>query len=771
MSFAAFYRNRRGWDPLPWMYRLADRFAVGDLPDVIDLPTGSAKTEIVMIWAWAQRQSRCMPRRLWIASDRRVIVDQAFEIAHRALKGDSVLVSRLRGGIVLDDEPILDPVRPQVISCTVDQLGSRILYRAYGASPRSWPIWAALAGNDSLIVLDEAHLSPTAENTLRACQAMGADIRVIAMTATPRGSGLKVFGLDAEDHADPTLRPRLEARKIIELRQGPSVTAAAHELLDHALRRVAVVCNTVRQARAVFAALQHPDKYLIIGRQRPLDRERIMADLLPRVQSGAAASAPLVVVTTQCIEAGADLDFDGMVSEICPIDALRQRLGRLDRLGKAGESRCILIAPKQLDEVMPYGAAPRATWRWLSQQAKRHRIDLGARSWATIAEFVPDDARSARPEPISFLEPHLRMLARTSPRPRVEPDLDLLLHGPDRMPGDVSIIWRQDVDAEDAMFSSEILRLVPPTAIEACQVPLWELRAWLGGDDQPTDAGDVEGAIALKQPKWSRATTDSRRVLRWDGVEDGAVYVHADRLRPGDTIVLPASAGGYDAFGWAPAARETVPDLAEEAFFRRTGRRLQRLAEPEAEVEGDRIRRWSGGVVVETFTDQPRSRAVPREVELDRHARAVAERARLYAAELGLDENELFHAGLHHDAGKAHPGWQLRVNGGDLRRLGEPPLAKGELKPSPLSRLPKGWRHEAESLVHLPTGTSDLTTWLVATHHGYARPFWPIPAHGIGLAELMEKLHAELGYWRLALHEAALRCADRTVSREEMGVA
>jgi CRISPR-associated endonuclease/helicase Cas3 len=303
---------------------------------------------------------------------------------------------------------------------------------------------------------------------------------------------------------------------------------------------------------------------------------------------------------------------------------------------------------------------------------------------------------------------------------------------------------------------------VPLAAVEACQVPLWEFRAWLDGDPVVADAGDVEGAIA---PSPRRQAADNS-VLRWDGVEDGAASVRADRLRPGDVIALQADAGGYDAFGWAPASREIVPDLADEAFLQRTGRKVERLADPEA--EGDRVHRWSGGVVVETFTDQPRSRVVPREVRLDRHAKAVAERARAYAAELGLDEDELFRAGLHHDAGKAHPGWQLQVNGGDLRRLDEPPLAKGEMKRSPLSRLPRGWRHEAESLRHLPAGTSDLVAWLVATHHGHARPSWPIAAHGIGLAELMEKLQADLGYWRLALHEAALRCADRAVSREEM---
>src|SRR5215207_303215 len=84
MSFAEFYRDRRGQEPFPWMLRLAERFAAADFPDVLALPTGSAKTEIVVIWAWARLQNETLPRRLWMVSDRRVIVDQTVDVA-RAL--------------------------------------------------------------------------------------------------------------------------------------------------------------------------------------------------------------------------------------------------------------------------------------------------------------------------------------------------------------------------------------------------------------------------------------------------------------------------------------------------------------------------------------------------------------------------------------------------------------------------------------------------------------------------------------------------------------
>jgi CRISPR-associated endonuclease/helicase Cas3 len=762
MKFHEFYRSRRNRDPFPWMERLADRFAQAEWPEIVDLPTGSGKSDLVFVWAWARTQNRDVPRRLWMVSDRRVIVDQTYEAA-LLLKNDELLVSRLRGGLVRDEADILDPIADQIITTTVDQFGSRLLFRAYGESSQAWPIWAGLAGNDSLVVLDEAHLSPVAEETFRRCRKFGAKLAMISMTATPR-RGADVFRLEAADRAHPILAPRLTAKRWVTLRKDSDVTNAAHELVEQGCKRIAVICNTVRDARDAFERLQHPDKHLLIGRQRPLDRDRLLEALLPRLRSGADDGPPILLVSTQCIEAGADFDFDGMVSQACPIDALRQRLGRLDRLGKRGTSQCLLIRPADFKHVPPYGTAPKATWEWLSAHAKKDKIDLGQQGWDAISAFVPDEARSAPAEPVTLIEPYLRMLARTSPRPKVEPDIDLFLHGREKAPSAVSLIWRQDVFPDDVDASSEILRLIPPDSLEVCEVPLWEVQAFLRNERMAADLGDVEGGQIDIRPSRGEA----QKVIRWLGREDGAEAAEVSSLRAGDVIILAAERGGYDAFGWSPQSLAPVTDLCEDAYLKRTGRRIERIADTEAEVEGDRIHRWSRGVVVEHFTERRSSRLVEKEVTLDQHQRGVSERARSFGAQLHLEPDVLAEAALHHDDGKAVPGWQLHVNGGNPARLVEEPLAKGRYQRSPLSRLPVHWRHEAESLARLRSDAPDLVRWLVATHHGYARPHWPLADHGLGLAELMDRLQREHGYWGLAFYEAALRCADRVVSKEEV---
>ena len=601
---------------------------------------------------------------------------------------------------------------------------------------------------------------------MRSCKRLGADIHVISMTATPRFSDTERFELTSEDTRHPVLGQRLKAKRFVELRDKGSLVEAGVEMLSNGCVKVAVICNTVRQARRAFDDIKHLRKHLIIGRQRPLDRDRIMKELHPLLQSGAEKSEPMIVVSTHASKparTSISTAWSRRHVQSTPCDSV---WGDLIALALKKKAHAFSLNRKTPSTSLPTArllALPGAGSRTTPRRSGSISVRGG---WKVLQREVPEDARSARPEIVSLLEPHLRMLTRTSSRPRIEPEIDLLLHGNERSPGAVLLVWRQDVGTDNVEAANEILRLLPPDTLEACEVPLWEVLAWLANAPMEADAGDVEGA-KIDAPDVV-ATTEGA-IFRWDGSEAGVVLIRPHEMKPGDVVVLPSLTGGYDQHGWNPASDEPVTDIADEVYLARTGRRIERINDPDAEVHGDRIHRWSGGIVVEHFTAERRSRAVPIEVPLSRHCQSVADKARDDGLQLGLDHQVLFDAGLHHDNGKADVGWQLCVNGGNLARLADPPLAKGEYVRSPLSRLPIGWRHEAKSLEMLPRELGNLVRWLVGTHHGHARPFWPIAEHGLGLADLMERLQAEHGYWRLALYEAVLRCADRAVSKAEMG--
>ena len=160
-------------------------------PDVIDLPTGVGKTAVLdtAVFALAVRPD-VSPRRIVFVIDRRIVVDQVYERAEairnsvgaatdgvlaemnrrlKKLTGDEKLleVAALRGGIPMDAEWARRPEQPWVMVSTVDQFGSRLLFRGYGSSHGKRPILAGLAGNDCLVILDEVHLSRAFAATLR----------------------------------------------------------------------------------------------------------------------------------------------------------------------------------------------------------------------------------------------------------------------------------------------------------------------------------------------------------------------------------------------------------------------------------------------------------------------------------------------------------------------------------------------------------------------------------------------------------------------------
>lgn len=218
--------------PFPWQDRLVRKVAVERAwPPTIAVPTGCGKTALIdmsvfLLALEADRSDRVGAIRTFFAVDRRLIVDQAEERASRlaaALAGaqsgilaevaerlrgfgvDKPLrVAKLRGGMAYEGPWCEDPRQPTIVTTTIDQLGSRLLFRGYGCSDGRRSMEAGLVGNDSLVVVDEAHLSAPFLDTLTAVKKFGADIRCVQMSATARDSE-SAFSIDKLDLRDPVL--------------------------------------------------------------------------------------------------------------------------------------------------------------------------------------------------------------------------------------------------------------------------------------------------------------------------------------------------------------------------------------------------------------------------------------------------------------------------------------------------------------------------------------------------------------------------------------
>lgn len=643
-DFAQFFREVHGQEPYPWQQRLTEQvLAEGRWPDVIDLPTGSGKTAVLdtAVFALAARPAD-FPRRIVFVIDRRIVVDQVVKRAEaiaEKLKRDANLgegsvahevrrqlfelwksddesdlqseelepleVVALRGGIPNEHGWAKRPDRPAVMVSTVDQFGSRLLFRGYGTSPKMRPIHAGLAGNDCLVILDEVHLSRPFAATLRdatSCEqfpdmrSVAAELprrfAVVDMSATTSGDpDESVFQLTDDDLArSEALRQvamphkRAELEPVKSLKQGNEyreLPKVIKRLLDNDLNgreragTVGVIVNRVRTAREVHATLTKAgyEADLVTGRMRPLDRAHVLnaiekavdpaRERPPAAEEGAKVK-PRVVVATQCIEVGADFSFDALVTEIAPADSLQQRLGRLDRRGTIGTAedpaRCFVLGPetepKKPDPI--YGESAQKTWTVLESLAPADSaIDVAPQS-DTWERFDPECKAPWKPPPI-VLPTHLRAWAQTNPQPTAEAPVDLFLHGiqDNDRPAEVAICWRWDP-------SLEALAAVRPRASEFLSVPCAEAQRWVAGVREMAIADVLQQEPDDPERDLERAKRDDQLfVWRYSRSSRGEPLVEPISrprdVRPGDTIIASPTVGGIVDHNWNPARPEDRP--------------------------------------------------------------------------------------------------------------------------------------------------------------------------------------------------------------------
>ncbi len=104
-------------------------------------------------------------------------------------------------------------------------------------------------------------------------------------------------------------------------------------------KRVLMVANTVRRAQFIYQWMRArlPEQipaFLLHGRFSGRDRAQKERQMLALAGLTPAERQPLVLVATQVVEVSLNLDLDVLMSDPAPLDALLQRVGRVNRLGK-----------------------------------------------------------------------------------------------------------------------------------------------------------------------------------------------------------------------------------------------------------------------------------------------------------------------------------------------------------------------------------------------------------------------------------------------------
>lgn len=743
---------------------------------------------------------------------------QSFQTRNDKQGSDPFEVGHIRGELSNRALPVTDISACAIIAATPDMYGSRALFRGYGSTKAARPRETALLTMDTVMVLDEAHMNRQLLHTtqrIAQLQKREADLgvptlQVVETTATPStgDSESTTLGVDIEALDSPNdkeLRKRVYSHKELVLRpidkwdgkpgNSPTVNAAVDAIMERLAHReagesskkaytVGCIVNHVRTAIAIKEALvknkvleKEEEIQLLVGRMRPYDLQKLQKKHRKLFTTEGDKSVK-VVVATQTLEVGIDVDFADLVTELAPASSLAQRFGRVNRLGHRTDSKVVVIEPASSDLVKkdapPYKAVDLSNaYAWLEalNGAENPSVNPAAMVKSSPVQSSPERLLYQRPEWPDLLE-----FSRTDENPYDEPDLDLWLH--------------DSLDAETAMGGVIVRDNLPSNTSAAMEILKTSYFAPSDLETFPANLKILQEILDYQDEhgvKPRKFLYRQGEISLWQDADHGEESRQS--LAPGDVLLLDMGSVPFTNQGIAVTQRElpskkdelkAVPFLLkavsflddaelyvaelyvyekcadrEERFRKYLGLSPEEVAElldaqsadgkkkriaseltTEAE-DGQEVIAWYAEVTDDEESvegsDIAQELVLAGPVLLDDHQNDVAERTRQLAENLGLApefSEALELAAKYHDEGKRDLRFQQML-GADLQadalaKSGHRSVAEAYRARS-RSALPRGWRHEQLSALMVAASPEkvgehrDLVLRIIGCSHGHGR--------------------------------------------------
>lgn len=313
---------------------------------ILQAPTGSGKTEAAVL-PYLACHGQELPSRLLYTLPLRSVTGQVCERIveySQVLPTEQSLAVRVQHG----ERPESALFAADAVVATIDQIIS-----SFACAPLTLPVRHGNipAGGvlSSFVVFDEVHLldPQLALQAMRiiCCRLRRLGMPFVIMTATlPHDL---ITAMADEFDAKIVSSNNEFVNRHVEISFTPAIldSSLISSFFDTSLERILVICNTVDRAIRLYRAIQPSamqagyECQLLHSRFLPEHRQQ--KEEWTRNRFGRCrTAAKAILIATQVVEVGLDLSADLLVSEIAPIDALIQRIGRVARWG--GEGRVVI---------------------------------------------------------------------------------------------------------------------------------------------------------------------------------------------------------------------------------------------------------------------------------------------------------------------------------------------------------------------------------------------------------------------------------------------
>lgn len=416
-----FYEFPETWQKRP-VQQLAEDFSTEPLL-LLRAPTGAGKTDAALLWAEkqikAERADRlvvAMPTRF---TSNALALNVNERVSETGLYHSTAWFTRHSENAKLSKEnehnermihEFARLLESPVTVCTIDHLLASLTL----SREDHHGIVFNLA--HSCLVIDEvdfydAFTQANIEKLLVATRIL--DVPVMLMSASLPDSSLKLYekagyqNLKIREDVSDLSRTRCEIKSLEPYAELDEI----EEILELSKKQPTIIyANTVVKAVQLYHHFKAQDVEAVLYHSRFIEadkkeKERLLLEMLG-AQAWKENRANGIAILTQIGEISVNISADFMISELCPIDRLMQRVGRLSRFGKqVGKLHVILPMRDEKDYPAPYGSFSRQTG-WEANPAFAKTKDLLELKAYSAADFItlvnqvydvqqelPDDAK------------------------------------------------------------------------------------------------------------------------------------------------------------------------------------------------------------------------------------------------------------------------------------------------------------------------------------------------------------------------------------------
>lgn len=350
VNFKEYYHRLTGFNPYNYQEKVAEVLLANEKNIILSVPTGAGKTwASVMPFLYARQNGLHFPKKMIYSLPLRALTNSIYEDVRGVLlkNGYSEEDLKRQTGEFSEDKYF----EKDILFSTIDQTLSSFLCFPLALSKRQANINAgALIG--SYLVFDEFHLldgERSMATTLGMLRMLGKLSRFCIMTATLSDefmaeiqsalTNVEIITLDGfQEDIDKIGSLQVPAgkasKKEIEVAEGQ---INGKQIIKYHQNKSIAICNRVETAQRIYLELEDWAKEknvtLICLHSRFFDSDRKVYEKQLKKLFGKDSSKDInaILIATQVIEAGMDISCEIMHTEIAPINALLQRVGRCAR--------------------------------------------------------------------------------------------------------------------------------------------------------------------------------------------------------------------------------------------------------------------------------------------------------------------------------------------------------------------------------------------------------------------------------------------------------